>query len=77
MPRVNELTQSRKVQQNIRDTTRRIRANLSNERISFTDIANVLEISPQAVSKQFREGNISFAVYTTAQMLLDEKKGEK
>lgn len=70
MPRVNPLSQDGKVQQYVAALTRETRIGLIDHKISYTQIAKVLDLTPQAVSNQFRNNHITMEVYTTAQMLI-------
>ena len=70
MPRVNALSQEGKVQQYVAALTRETKIELMDHKISYTRIAKVLDLTPQAVSNQFRNNHITMEVYTTAQMLM-------
>lgn len=71
MPRVNSLTETGKVQDELKKLTRSIDHKLHDEGISYTRVAAVLNLTPQAVSQQFRNGNhITIEVLIASQMLL-------
>lgn len=74
MPRVNSLTETGKVQDQLNRLTRSIAHSLRDEGITYTKIASLLNITPQAVSQQFKNGNhITIEVLIASQMLLGEK----
>lgn len=70
MPRVNALSQEGKVQQYVAALTRETRIGLADHKISYTQIAEVLDLTPQTVSYQFRNNRLTMEVYTTAQMMI-------
>lgn len=71
MPKVNALTRDKKVQQSVSKLTLQTRCDLIEKDIKLSRIAEVLDISPSAVSAQFKRGHISMDVFVTARMLLE------
>lgn len=71
MPRVNPLTQDERIRANIKKITRQRKHELDDAGITLTKVASVLNISPQAVSAQFKgKCNMSVEVYVATEMLL-------
>lgn len=78
MPRVNGLVAEQKVQQRVAKLTRDIRNELKDYSITYTDLAKVLNITPQAVSRQFRKGgHITTDVLVASWMLLEKERGSE
>lgn len=71
MPRVNNLTPQGKIQDSIHRLSRQLKHDLSDAHISYTKIAEYADISPQAVSQQFKNEHLTIEVLTTAKMLLE------
>ncbi len=73
MPRVKALTPEGKIQDEVADSIDKLDWELHRNKITYTKIANLLDLTPAAVSVQFRKSNISYEVYITAKMLLEGK----
>lgn len=74
MPKVNGLVADQKVQQRLDKLTREVRHDLIDNGITLTAVAKVLDITPQAVSQQFKKGShISIEVYLASKMLLEHQ----
>lgn len=73
MPRIRPLTTEDKVLDEVAASTDKLDWELHRNRISYTKIAKMLNITPAAVSIQFRRKSISYPVYVAAKMLLEER----
>lgn len=72
MPYIRPLTAEGKIEESISRMQRDLRQEMQENKITFTKVARLLDISPQAVSQQFEKGNhISFATYVTVKMLIN------
>lgn len=76
MPKV-ALTYDQKIQANLERLTRETKHLLSDNKITYTALAETLGISPQAVQQQFSRNRMTLEVWLGAQMLLKEKGYEK
>lgn len=71
MPRVS-LTASQKVQSSMEALKRETRHQLKDNGITYTALAEKLDVTPQAISQQFSKGRcMTLEVYLTAQMMLE------
>lgn len=73
MPKISALTPEGKVLDEVAASTDKLDWELHRNRISYTKIAKMLDITPAAVSIQFRRKSITYPVYVAAKMLLEEK----
>ncbi len=73
MPKVKALTPEQKIAEAVEESTDKLNYELHKNKISYTKIANLLDVTPAAVAAQFSKGRISYPVYVTANMLLKGK----
>lgn len=73
MPKIKALMQTDKIKEEIADSTDKLDWKLHQQKISYTKIASLLNVTPAAISTQFRRKSITYPVYVVCQMLLEEK----
>ena len=73
MPKIKALTQTDKIREEVEDSTDKLNWKLHQNRISYTKIASLLDVTPAAISMQFKRKSITYPVYVVCQMLLEEK----
>ncbi len=71
MPKVKALTSEKKIFEEVTASIDSLDWQLHRNKISYTKIADLLNLTPAAVSSQFRRGSISYPVYVVARMLLE------
>lgn len=72
MPAVRGLTASQKIIANRKNTARKCKDLMYEHNISFTEVANILEITPQAVSSQFKNKKLTLDVISAVLLLAKE-----
>lgn len=74
MPALKPLTQQGQVKYNTEKLVKELDHNLHDNRITYSQIAKLLGLTPAAISAQFKQRHISIDTWVAAQMLLGEKK---
>lgn len=73
MPRVNALTADKKIEENLIKVSERCIAECALLRITYTEIAELLNVSPQAISQQMKKKHISLSTW----LAVEQIKGER
>ena len=73
MPRVNALTADKKIQENLIKVSERCIAECALLGITYTEIAELLNVSPQAISQQMKKKHISLSTW----LAVEQIKGDR
>lgn len=73
MPKIKVLTQTDKIREEIADSADKLDWRLHQQKISYTKIASLLNVTPAAISTQFRRKSITYPVWVVSNMLLNEE----
>ena len=74
MPRAKPLLREQQIKYLHEQESLNCEVLLLKHRIKKKEVAELLQISPTALSKQFRNKNISFDCYLAVQMLVEERE---